>query len=96
MRARIMAKLGLAAGFTLAALTQVACSSAQLSRDFGVALRQNIAAQIANPDVWYVALPGADGARVGLAQERYRTGTVLAPSSVGASDIGSSAGSARP
>lgn len=56
-------------------------SQAHLSPDFGVATRQALAAQIADPDARYRGdpAPGADGRRAALAQERYGTGTVLPP-----------------
>jgi hypothetical protein len=67
-------------------------SRMHLSDDFGSAVRQDQVAQVADPDAHYkgVPAPGSDGARVGLAQERYRTGKVIAPSEAGASTIGAS------
>jgi type IV pilus biogenesis protein CpaD/CtpE len=48
---------------------------------FGVALRQNIAAQIADPAPRYDRTnpPASDGARTALAQERYEKGQVIQP-----------------
>jgi len=62
-----------------------------LSDKFGVALNQDLAAQIADPDPHYegAPAPGADGSRVALAQSRYQTGKVIAPVSTSTSEIGS-------
>lgn len=70
-------------------------SRMHLSDDFGLAFRQNEVAQVADPDARYkgVPAPGSDSARVGLAQERYRTGKVIAPSETGASTVGVSSSS---
>jgi hypothetical protein len=61
-----------------------------ISPYFGQALRQDLAAQIADPDAHYRGdpAPGSNGARVALAQERYRTGKVFAPIAANASDVG--------
>jgi len=62
----------------------------QLSPDFGVAIRQNLSAQIADPDVLYTGnpTPGSNGPRNALAQKRYQNNNVIPPSAVGAtSDI---------
>jgi hypothetical protein len=78
----------LAAGIGLSACTQ---SEVRLSPDFGQAVRQDMAAQIADPDAHYIGTPapGTDGARVGLAQQRYGKGEVIQPSSTTASSKGS-------
>ena len=80
------------------ALTGCLVSQPHLSSDFGSAVRQDVVAQIADPDARYkgVPAPGSDGARVGSAQERYRTGKVTPPAATGASTIGASAGGASP
>ena len=67
------------------------CASEPLSPSFGVALKQDLVAQIADPDVRYGAAPDADGARTALAQDRYRTGKVIEPSGLGASKVGAEA-----
>ena len=69
-------------------------SRTHLGADFGYAVDQAVVAQIADPDARYrgTHAPGSDGARVGLAQERYRTGKVTAPSAT-ASTINSTASS---
>ena len=76
-----------------ALLAMTACASEPLSPSFGVALKQDLVAQIADPDVRYGAAPDADGARTALAQDRYRTGKVTEPSGLGASKVGAEAAS---
>jgi hypothetical protein len=80
--------LGLAAGLAGCAVPQE-----HLSSDFGQALRQDVVGQIADPDARYKGdpAPGAIGSRVAGAQDRYRTGKVIAPASAGASTIGATA-----
>ena len=65
-----------------AALALGGCASPHLSADFGQAVRQNIAAQVANPDAKFAGTmaPGSNGARVAAAQDRYVKGKVIAPS----------------
>ena len=63
-------------------------SEMRMSPDFGDALRENLEAQIADPDAHYVGTlaPGAsDGARIDLAQTRYQQNQVIQPSSTTAS-----------
>jgi len=71
----------LAAGMALSGCTQ---SQLRLQPDFGVAVRQDLAAQIADPDAHYtgVPAPGSDGSRVSLAQTRYQTGNVITPAAI--------------
>jgi hypothetical protein len=68
----------------LSACTQ---SSLRISPDFGNAVHQDIAAQIADPDAHYegTPAPGSNGPRVGLAQKRYDTNQVIQPSATTAS-----------
>jgi hypothetical protein len=75
---------------TLLALGLAGCaqSRAHLSSDFGAIVNQNRVAQIADPDARYPQEAVSDGARVGLAMERYQTGKTIPPSATGASDIG--------
>jgi len=83
----------LAAGLLLSACTQ---SEVRLQPDFGVAVRQDLSAQIADPDPHYtgVPAPGSDGSRVSLAQTRYQTGNVIPPAAISSnSSSTSSAGS---
>ena len=63
-------------------------SEMRMSPDFGDAVRENLAAQIADPDPHYVGTiaPGAsDGARIDLAQTRYQKNQVIQPSTTTAS-----------
>ncbi|MBS0282162.1 MAG: hypothetical protein JSR25_13425 [Proteobacteria bacterium] len=63
-------------------------SEMRMSPDFGDAVRENLAAQIADPDPHYAGTlaPGAsDGARIDLAQTRYQKNEVIRPSSTTAS-----------
>lgn len=62
-----------------------ACASlVRLSPDFGVAVRQDAAAQIANPDARYagVPTPGSNGTRNALAESRYERDEVIPPASL--------------
>lgn len=60
-----------------------ACAESRLrvQRDFGEAVRQDVASQIADPDAHYAGRPGpgANGIRVDAAQERYLQGKVVEP-----------------
>ena len=73
----------------LAACTQnPSQSEMRMSPDFGDAVRENLAAQIADPDAHYVGTPApgaSDGARIDLAQTRYQQNQVIPPSSTTAS-----------
>jgi type IV pilus biogenesis protein CpaD/CtpE len=77
--------MSIARNLTLAAaligLSGCAYSQLGLSDDFGQSTRQSLASQIADPDARYAGTPaaGSDGARVALAQDRYRTGRVIQP-----------------
>jgi type IV pilus biogenesis protein CpaD/CtpE len=67
-------------------------SEMRMSPDFGDAVRENLAAQIADPDARYAGTlaPGAsDGARIDLAQTRYQQNQVIQPSTTTASSRGS-------
>jgi hypothetical protein len=72
-------------------LTACTQSSLRISSDFGNAVHQDTAAQIADPDAHYqgTPAPGSNGARVSLAQRRYQANQVIPPSSVTASGAGS-------
>ena len=69
-----------------------ACSQShlRLQPDFGSAVRQDVDAQIADPDARYLGTPapGSNGARVELAQKRYEQDLVIPPTSVTASSDG--------
>ena len=69
-------------------------SALKLQPDFGVAVAQDLSAQISDPDAHYagVPAPGSDGSRVSLAQTRYQTGNVIPPAAI--SSTNSSSGSA--
>ncbi len=83
-------RLALAAGAVLS-LSACAQSELRISPDFGDAIREDMAAQIADPDAHYsgVPAPGSNGARVGLAQSRYEQNQVIQPSSTTASSASS-------
>lgn len=76
-----MRPLSVALIVVLGAWVVSGCVQAQhhLSADFGLAVRQDAAAQVADPDAVYKARPPANGARVGLAMDRYQTGKVTEP-----------------
>ena len=82
-------KMPAAVALFFLAVTVSACSqsSLRLSPDFGRAVRQDMAAQIADPDAHYkgVPAPGSSTARVGLAQKRYDNNEVVQPSTTTAS-----------
>jgi hypothetical protein len=88
MRLRLNSCLVLAAlagGAVL--LSGCAQTRLRIQDDFGRAVSQDLAAQIADPDAGRDAgpPPPSSGARAVLAQTRYRTDTVTPPSTVGAS-----------
>ena len=78
------------------ALSACQQSSLRLSPDFGSAVHQDVAAQIADPDARYegTPAPGTAGRRVGLAQKRYDANQVIQPSSTTASSRSSVGGQA--
>jgi hypothetical protein len=69
-------------------------SQVRLSPDYGVAVRQNATAQIADPDARYAGTPqpGSASERVSLAQRRYATDRVIQPASTSTSSISSGGG----
>jgi len=76
----------------LSALGLTGCVQATtVDPEFGVAVRQNIAAQIADPAPHYERdLPAAsDGPRTALAQQRYQKGQVIPPETTSTSTVGS-------
>jgi hypothetical protein len=83
--ATIALLLGLAAGLSACVESRI-----HLSDDFGRALNQDKAAQVADPDAKYKGdpAPGSNGDRVALAQDRYVTGKVLQPARVTSTTIG--------
>jgi hypothetical protein len=61
-------------------LSGCAVSKERLAGDFGVAVRQDLVAQVADPDARYPRKPPAsNGPRASLAQVRYQTGTSIPP-----------------
>jgi hypothetical protein len=62
-------------------------SSLRLAPNFGAAVKQDVAAQVADPDAHYTGTPapGSNGSRVSLAQKRYAKDAVVQPSSTSAS-----------
>src|ERR1700754_3412079 len=89
--AMISIKTGRAALVTVLCLAPALAGCAQselrLNPDFGTAVRQDVASQIADPDAHYegTPAPGSAGLRVGLAQKRYGTNSVVPPSTITAS-----------
>jgi type IV pilus biogenesis protein CpaD/CtpE len=77
-----------------AGLTACAMNNKPLEPNFGQALRQNLNAQVADPDARYarVIQPASDGVRTSAAQVRYQTGEVIEPARVSTSSIRSSGG----
>jgi hypothetical protein len=86
-------------GFAIIAAAGVSgcvVSQPRISNDFGVAVRQDVVAQIADPDPRYPGPPPpSSGSRAALAQFRYRTGQVIPPVAT-ASDIGVEAAAGAP
>ena len=74
----------------LSALGLSACVQATtVDPEFGVALRQNIAAQVADPAPRYerTAPPASDGPRTALAQQRYEKGDVIQPAATATTNV---------
>jgi hypothetical protein len=80
-----------------AGLSGCAMNDKPLDRDYSRALKQNLNAQIADPDARYarVTPPAADGTRTQGAQTRYQTGEVTETVNTSTTTIrsGSSGGS---
>lgn len=77
--------------FGLAALGLSGCVQATtVNPDFGVAVRQNIAAQVADPAPRYdrTAPPASDGPRTALAQQRYQRDQVIPPETTTTTTVG--------
>jgi len=73
-------------------------SRMHLTPTSGSAFRQQVAAQVTYPDAQYEGdpAPGADGRRVGLAQDRYGRNAVIKPAATTASTVGDGGGSTSP
>lgn len=78
-------------------LVLAACVNPQknLDPEFGQSVRQDLTAQIADPDARYARQdpPAASGARSALAQQRYNKGTPTPVASQGTTNIRSQSGS---
>lgn len=72
-----------------AGLSACAMNDQPLQPDYGRAVKQNLNAQVADPDARYarVAAPASDGTRVSGAQTRYQTGKVTQPANVSTTTI---------
>src|SRR5690242_19354564 len=82
--ASTLALVGL--GLALSACVQ---APGNLQADFGASVRQDVAAQVADPDAHYRRTdpPAASGSRTALAQDRYNKGKVLQPPTPSASSV---------
>ena len=69
-------------------------SRLHLTDDYGRAVRQDVAAQIDDPDAKYVGIPegGAHGRVAGAAIDRYVSGKVKEPPSTKTSDVAAGSG----
>jgi hypothetical protein len=71
----------------LAALSGCAESRLHTAEDYGVAVRESVAAQIADPEARYTGdpAPASDGHRAALAQSRYERNAVIKPAATSTS-----------
>jgi hypothetical protein len=87
----VLAKCATAAVLAGAALGLSACMQSRMSLadDYGQAVRQDMVAQVADPDAHYkgAPAPGSNGRRVGIAQERYNRNAVIQPASTSTSNV---------
>lgn len=94
----VLAKTAIVAVLVGAALGLSACAQSRmdLADDYGRAVRQDLIAQVADPDAHYqgVATPGSNGRRVGIAQERYNRNAVVQPASTSTSSASTGGGGA--
>ncbi len=85
-------RTGLIAGSLIVLAAASGCTESRLrdQPDFGEAVRQDVAVQIADPDARYAGVPqpGANGMKADAAQERYVRGKVIPPASTTTSTIG--------
>lgn len=79
-----MCRIGAFTGLTTLALGLAGCVQApgNMQPDFGASMRQDIAAQVADPGARYKRTdpPASSGERTALAQDRYNKGKVITPS----------------
>jgi hypothetical protein len=75
-------------------LSGCAVSRYHLTDDYGRAVRQDLAAQIADPDARYKGdpAPASSGLRTTIAQKAYEAGTVKAPAAPSTSSVAGSGG----
>ena len=87
----IAAKAGAVACVLGAGLVLSGCAVSRLhiADDYGQAVRQDLVAQVADPDAVYkgVPAPGSDGHRVGIAQGGYVRNSVVQPASTTTSNV---------
>jgi hypothetical protein len=71
-----------------------AVSRYHLSDDYGRAFRQDVAAQIADPDARYKGdpAPASSGPRTAIAQGKYERGAVTPPASTSTSSVSAGGG----
>ena len=82
------------AGAGLLSLSGCVQAQGHLQPDYGQAVRQDFAAQVADPDAAYArkAAPASSGARAALAQQRYVKGQVTPPATQGTGAVSSAGG----
>lgn len=80
--------------FALAGCEALPNQAHRTDPNFGRALRQNLAAQVADPapNYAYDNPPASSGPRTGLAQKRYDTGTVIQPATESTQSVTASGG----
>lgn len=78
-----------------AGLSACAMNDKPMDPNFGLAVKQNLNAQVADPDARYarVTEPASDGMRTSGAQKRYQEGKVIPPTNVSTTTIQISGGS---
>lgn len=93
---RTAERLRNAAWIVGASLVVAGCTQSRLhiSDEYGQAVRQDQAAQIADPEARYkgTPAPGSNGSRVGIAQDRYQHNAVIPPASMTTSTMNTGGG----
>ena len=94
MTGMILKMLGCAAA--LMVLGGCTTSSLRMSPDYSEAVRQDVMAQVADPDAHYAGTPtpGSNGNRAALTQERYLRDRVIEPASTSTSTATAGGGGA--